>query len=100
MSTNSRQARLYAGQVERMRVDVETCSPLSAGQTVCDVWHQSGKPKNVTVAKVCSLVIYTFATLYHEKTASMVQWLIHSAGCQLLCRRWMEAGSGTLCNKP
>ena len=35
-----------------MRVDVETVSDLSAGQTVCDVWHQSSKPKNVSVAQV------------------------------------------------
>ena len=35
-----------------MRVDVETVSDLSAGQTVCDVWHQSSKPKNVGVAQV------------------------------------------------
>ena len=34
-----------------MRVDVETRSELAAGQTVCDVWHQSGKPKNVVVVK-------------------------------------------------
>lgn len=39
-------------QVELMRVDVETVSQLSAGQTVCDVWHQSSKPKNVGVAQV------------------------------------------------
>ena len=39
-------------QVELMRVDVETVSKLSAGQTVCDVWHQSTKPKNVGVAQV------------------------------------------------
>lgn len=41
-------------QTEQMRVDIETCSPLSAGQTVCDVWHQSGLPKNCNVAKVRS----------------------------------------------
>ena len=34
---------------ELMRVDVETCSQLSAGQTVCDTWHTSEKDKNVTV---------------------------------------------------
>ena len=39
-------------QVERLRVDVETCSPLSAGQTVVDVWHQSLRPKNCTVCRV------------------------------------------------
>ncbi|KAI3436772.1 hypothetical protein D9Q98_006184 [Chlorella vulgaris] len=32
-----------------MRVDVETTSVLSAGQTVCDVWNQSSAPKNCTV---------------------------------------------------
>jgi hypothetical protein len=34
-----------------MRVDVETVSPLAAGQTVCDVWHQSTLPKNCRVAR-------------------------------------------------
>jgi inosine-uridine nucleoside N-ribohydrolase len=33
-----------------MRVDIETVSPLSAGQTVCDIWHQSRLPKNCRVA--------------------------------------------------
>ncbi len=37
-------------KLQRMRVDVETVSPLAAGQTICDVWGQSGKPANVTVA--------------------------------------------------
>lgn len=32
-----------------MRVDIETHSPLSAGQTVCDVWHQSKLPANCNV---------------------------------------------------
>jgi inosine-uridine nucleoside N-ribohydrolase len=33
------------------RVDIETGSELSAGQTVVDVWGQSAKPKNVWVAE-------------------------------------------------
>jgi hypothetical protein len=33
-----------------MRVDIETLSTLSPGQTVCDVWHQTGRPKNCRVA--------------------------------------------------
>ncbi|KAG2485147.1 hypothetical protein HYH03_016133 [Edaphochlamys debaryana] len=33
-----------------MRVDVEVASPLSAGQTVCDVWGQAQAPPNATVA--------------------------------------------------
>lgn len=37
-------------QFEHIRVDIETCSSLSAGQTVCDVWHQSKLPKNCRVA--------------------------------------------------
>eukprot|EP00873_Tetraselmis_striata_P000181 jgi/Tetstr1/420445/TSEL_011558.t1 len=36
--------------VKRMRVDIETKSDLSAGQTVCDIWGQSQQPKNVDVA--------------------------------------------------
>eukprot|EP00959_Pyramimonas_sp_CCMP1952_P289706 6059063-Pyramimonas_sp.AAC.1 len=34
----------------RLRVDVETKSELGAGQTVCDIWKQSGKPANASVA--------------------------------------------------
>lgn len=33
-----------------MRVDIETSSELCAGQTVCDVWGQSGKVSNCRVA--------------------------------------------------
>lgn len=34
----------------RLRVDVELCSSLSRGQTICDVWRQSGRQENVVVA--------------------------------------------------
>ena len=37
---------------ERLRVDVETASPLSAGQSVVDGWKHSGKPPNAAVATV------------------------------------------------
>ncbi|GLI71031.1 hypothetical protein VaNZ11_016148 [Volvox africanus] len=37
-------------ECRRMRVDVETCSSLSYGQTVCDIWCQSRRPANVNVA--------------------------------------------------
>lgn len=37
-------------RVEHLRVDIETCSPLSAGQTVVDIWGQSKRPKNCCVA--------------------------------------------------
>lgn len=36
---------------ELMRVDVECGSSLTAGQTVCDVWHYSKRPKNVHVCR-------------------------------------------------
>ncbi|KAI7845743.1 hypothetical protein COHA_000659 [Chlorella ohadii] len=36
-------------KTELLRVDVETSSSLSAGQTVVDIWHQSTQPKNCTV---------------------------------------------------
>jgi inosine-uridine nucleoside N-ribohydrolase len=39
-------------QVKDMRVDIETYSALSAGQTVCDIWGQSNLPKNATVVLV------------------------------------------------
>jgi inosine-uridine nucleoside N-ribohydrolase len=35
-----------------MRVDIETVSPLTAGQTVVDIYRQSPLPANVFVAKV------------------------------------------------
>ena len=35
-----------------MRVDIETCSTLSAGQTVCDIWGQRTLAPNATVALV------------------------------------------------
>eukprot|EP00198_Chlamydomonas_reinhardtii_P002967 XP_001692303.1 predicted protein [Chlamydomonas reinhardtii] len=41
---------LHLFECRRMRVDVETCSPLSAGQTVCDMWGQSPLPANANVA--------------------------------------------------
>lgn len=37
-------------EVEAMRVDIEVVSPLSPGQTVCDIWHQSGRAHNCLVA--------------------------------------------------
>lgn len=33
-----------------MRVDIENSSPLSLGQTVCDIWGHSELPKNCFVA--------------------------------------------------
>ncbi|KAF8061292.1 iunH [Scenedesmus sp. PABB004] len=38
-------------EFETMRVDIETTSPLSAGQTVCDVRHVSKAPRNCRVAR-------------------------------------------------
>lgn len=43
-------------QVQHMRVDVETASSLTAGQTVCDVWGQSPLPRNVHVATVSDML--------------------------------------------
>lgn len=42
-------------QFELMRVDIETVSPLAAGQTVCDIWHQSSAPKNCRCGRSCEL---------------------------------------------
>ena len=69
-----------------MRVDVETVSDLSAGQTVCDVWHQSSKPKNVSVAQVtqqplwfefcCVFLCALFLVLLHGDVHAMrSKWL-------------------------
>lgn len=38
-------------EMELMRVDIETSSPLCRGRTVCDIFHFSGKPKNVFVGQ-------------------------------------------------
>lgn len=35
-----------------MRVDIETGSLLCGGQSICDVWGQSGRAPNAVVAKV------------------------------------------------
>lgn len=51
-SVKSINSLLLVQQVEKMRVDIETVSPLTAGQTVCDIYHMSHLPKNVAVAKV------------------------------------------------
>lgn len=45
-------------QVEKMRVDIETVSSLTAGQTVCDIWHMSPLPANATVARVCLALLH------------------------------------------
>lgn len=59
-------------QVELMRVDVETLSELSAGQTVCDVWHQSSKPKNVGVAQVARSHIFLLSLLCFACTVGLL----------------------------
>ncbi|GBG92851.1 hypothetical protein CBR_g57530 [Chara braunii] len=38
-------------QTERLRVDIETTSALTSGQTVCDIWRQSGLSPNVAVVQ-------------------------------------------------
>lgn len=35
----------------KMRVDIETSSDLCAGETICDIYGMSHKPKNVLVAR-------------------------------------------------
>lgn len=45
-------------QVEHMRVDIETASVLSPGQTVCDIWRQSGKTPNVYVATQINVAVF------------------------------------------
>ena len=39
-------------------MDVETASPLSAGQTVVDIWRQSSRPANCTVAMVSARQVW------------------------------------------
>lgn len=77
-------------QTELMRVDVETLSELSAGQTVCDVWHQSSKPKNVYVAQV-SLQMHSAP--YASPTTSLVHLTSNAAHFSLarLCMQFSLA---------
>jgi inosine-uridine nucleoside N-ribohydrolase len=49
--------------LRRLRVDVETCSPLCAGQTVCDVWGQSELLPNVNVATAMDVPAFWEAML-------------------------------------
>lgn len=42
-------------QTKAMRVDIETASNISSGQTVCDFWEKSSKPKNAAVAQSMSV---------------------------------------------
>ena len=50
--------RFCGVQTRHMRVDVELASPLSYGQTVCDIWSSSGRPPNVHVALVGLLLSF------------------------------------------
>mmetsp|Transcript_26568 Transcript_26568/g.68454 ORF Transcript_26568/g.68454 Transcript_26568/m.68454 type:complete len:259 (+) Transcript_26568:295-1071(+) len=42
-------------KTEMLRVDIETSSPLSYGQTVCDIWRQTGRKPNCRVATAVDL---------------------------------------------
>ena len=42
---------------EMLRVDVELCSSFSKGQTVCDVWGQTGRPPNIRVARHVQVLV-------------------------------------------
>ncbi len=110
----------HALQTELLRVDVETASTLSAGQTVCDIWGQSRLPKNCTVCMVrggllggctgCSVK----PAGWTDGTLSCTCWLggkgtlwwpcLTGLACPsmnippslLCCRIWMWHSSGTL----
>ena len=72
-------------KVEKMRVDIETVSSLTAGQTVCDIWHMSPLPANATVARVCLALLQ----------ASNQSCCLHSAQVEVSMRRkWMSTNSG------
>ncbi|KAK9808375.1 hypothetical protein WJX73_008616 [Symbiochloris irregularis] len=71
-------------QVQHMRVDVETSSSLTAGQTVCDVWGQSPLPPNVHVAKVMDVASFWAMMKESIQTASQQSQII-----------WPPTGVGT-----
>jgi hypothetical protein len=55
-------------------VDIETVSPLAAGQTVCDIWQQSSAPKNCRcglVAALAGTVCLPFDTAWRGLIAHM-----------------------------
>ena len=85
---------MTALQVKAMRVDVETCSSLSAGQTVCDMWGRSPLPKNATVALVgCPRHLdHVQGTWVHVPHALHVSsqrfYLDETAGRLCCCRAW------------
>lgn len=41
-----------------MRVDIETLSPLSAGQSVCDIWGQSDALPNCYVGRSMDIDVF------------------------------------------
>lgn len=57
---------------EFLRVDIERKSELSSGQTVCDIWKQSGKAPNVTVAKSLDLEEFWNLMIYAIDDADKV----------------------------
>ena len=59
-------------QVQKMHVAVETKSELSAGQTVCDVWHHS--------KEVCETLLCMTEVLL----PSCLKWLLF-----ICCRKQM-----------
>ncbi|CAK0787850.1 hypothetical protein CVIRNUC_011072 [Coccomyxa viridis] len=61
-----------AFKVKRMRVDIETCSTLSAGQTVCDIWGQSALAPNATVALEADISTFWEAMISALLKADMV----------------------------
>lgn len=84
----------WSAQVKQMRVDIETCSTLTAGQTVCDIWSQSPLPKNACVALVSSSFFNaspssSCKTLGRQSGASSV--VSSSSGWNLDGSRWIVA---------
>lgn len=67
--------------------DIETVSELSAGQTVCDVWHQSNKPKNAHVVKVCFPGVTMVLLLHHMLVAENERGGVLEADVGSYCRR-------------
>eukprot|EP00937_MAST-01D_sp_MAST-1D-sp2_P003578 g3578.t1 len=63
-----------------MRVDVECCSELSVGQTVCDIWGDSQKPKNVHVARTMDVPAFWRLMLDALRAANAASPMGNAAG--------------------
>lgn len=65
-------------ETKLMRVDIETQSSLCSGQTICDVYHTTGRPANVHLAvkadrnKFWELMMNAFAAANNKSSMNKI----------------------------